>query len=234
MGLLRKPTADSPEVDTFCRHNIYDILQLKFRWVSVKSDDPWNNGCFHPSWAQLDFKQSQHLISALRKLNNRHLFYVQGWLNKQYKNKDNLGNIVDKRIIFTKANKVIYDVNNGPILLEIERSGKPILLDQEPFENCHENAKALIECGPSCNSLNCINKQSQQGFDWREFLEVRYVNGKAGVGVFSKELLPKRFYLALSSVKPLVKKNTFDVKTLTLQTSFLAWETTSARGFKYT
>lgn len=173
--------------------NLYELFQVKSHYISLKPDpdDELRVGLLK-SYIDITYKSRTswtHLSNDVQKKTIRKFnMNVWSWLNRKCPNY--------KLSHFNHVDSVIYGKElypTSPPLLKC--TTKACRCDDNCLEDCL-NRNRRIECDEKCNSgQRCTNKESQSLFDWKQLMDLRYIDTVKGVGIFARTAIDEGTYL---------------------------------------
>lgn len=178
------------DVDSFVRANIFLILQCKPRRVLENDADPVKIKLFEAYVTHFFGSEQKRKRKTNPKTRKNHLdssnIAISNWLQRKY----------DTAKLFIYQDHISY-------------AGKQIrptdILDPDPC-NCLAfrcgsgcpNRDMLVECNSSCLcGDSCLNRESQNTFDWQKYMTVSYINSHVGAGVLATSELPENMFVGI-------------------------------------
>lgn len=186
-------------VDSFCRENLFIVLQRRTRWLFPDSTTPVEQELFKAFLRHCGFKSKENFLKKMsKKKRERRLssfdFQITHWLRSRYPTYSP----------FVMSETINYDsLQLSDLQIARQRElGTPNGFETEvefsPFpNNCAINREALMECDDECKNGKCTNKESISDFDWRKLMELRHVSKEVGAGVIAIVVIPRGTFLGL-------------------------------------
>lgn len=195
------PTIDDKDDDSmaasFCRDNLFLVLQRRSRWLFPRSSIPVEQRLFEAYLQVRGIKSKENFFKRLSKKKQEQRlkafdFSIAHWLRTRY----------PSYVPFVFSSTINYD---GLQLTRAQAARQRLLgtpngyeteVKFSPFDHCHLNRLALLECGDKCDGT-CGNKESSSDYRFEDFMELRYVDKDVGAGLYAIVDLPQGAYLGL-------------------------------------
>lgn len=178
--------------EEFVRENIYEILQIKKgRWI-INGPNDRVRGTLRRKYIELHFKTESlwsRYCSKRARMQHAEDFNTSifGWLNKNYKHWRQ-ASLTDLNQVLGVADAVLSNTKKNDL-------GKTHYCNDNCSSMKCPNRKKFLECGESCKTPDCTNKESLADFDWEELMHVKFISKNKGVGVVAAVDMPKGKFL---------------------------------------
>lgn len=174
-------------VDGYVRAHIFEMLQLPSNWVSVK---PERKIQLRKKFLDEYLTFAKLSLSTWKKMEAKNFNNtIQNWFMNRYEN--------PTASRFTKVDCLIYGPDIFPNGFPVWKTGpsRNHKCRDRCGENC-SNRRSLMECDSHCASGDrCKNRESQCGFNFEDFMQVRYISKEKGSGLFATKFIPDETFI---------------------------------------